>query len=279
MAQYRHYTKNQMAGAFNQFAGEKIEGRPDQGIFDLATTQNYRIGARYVEPHPFGRTFRYSYAAGDLAGLARLVINSNYAPGVTGHENEDGFEGVLHAEAAIGQTYVDIADTNLRAANFYEGGLFVAFGTNIFHQHYIVSSQAGNGTYVRLWLADPIVIEAIDVADGVTAYRSPYSAVQAAMSVQQEFEPFVGLNLKGLAAGNYFWMMTAGPCIVTAHGGTWPGSAAHLRDVYAWMDGTIDPATVADPSLGYQRVGYLLSATGGTGADYGDMFIMLQLDK
>ena len=259
-----------------QSIGDKLLGGVEQGIDEISDAQNFAIGSRRELSQ---WVFRYSYAAGDLAGLARAVINSNYAPGVTGHENEDGFEGNLNSQAAVGAPYVDIADTAARAANWYQGGHFIAFGGTIFHQHHIIASGAGNGTYVRLYLDRPVEVEAITTAMGVTAYRSPYSAVMAAMSTQQEFEPFVGVNFKPVTTGYYFWLCTAGPVGITAHGGTWPGSAAHLRDVFFWMDGTIDPATVADPSGGYQRAGYLLSATGGTGADYGDLWIMLQLDR
>lgn len=270
------YARAEIQQAMDLMVGERLRGRAAQDILELSTVKNYVIGARMRLD---GRIFRYSYAAGDLAGLARLVINSNYAPGVTGHANEDGFEGGIGFAAAVGATYLDIADTALRAADYYQGGHLIVFGDTIFHQHYIVKSDAGNGTYVRLYLDKPVAVEAITVAMGCSAYRSPYSAVMAAQSTQQEFEPFVGVNLKPVASGNYFWLQTAGPAFITPMGVVWPGSAAHLRDVFAWMDGTIQPGTQADPSLGYQRVGYLLTATGGTAADYGDALINLQLDQ
>ena len=258
-----------------QVIGEILPGGSEQGIFEASTIQNFVLGTQKVERQ---RRFRYSYAGADLGGLSRLVINSNYAPGVTGHADEDGFEGVLHAQAAIGASYVDIADTTVRAVNFYQGGMFIAFGTTIFHQHYIVSSEVGTGTYVRCWLDHPVTDEAITTSMGITAYRNQYSDVRPAGSVQVGFEAFVGLPLIPVSSGEYFWLLTAGHCWVTAHGGTWPGSAAEQRDVYAHQDGTIDPASVKDPTAGYQRVGYLLTQTGGTSSDYGDALIMLQLD-
>lgn len=248
-----------------------------QEILEQSVTQRYPIGMRFQRG---SQLYRYSQAAEGLAALARLLINSNFAPGVTGHANEDGFEGDLYANAPIGQRYVDIADTAGRAANFYEGGHLVIYSTTIFHQHYIVRSEAGDGNKVRCWLSEPIAIEDAEVGDGVTAYRSPYSAVAHATKAQVGFESFVGLNLIPVTNAYYFWLLTAGPVCVTPTGVTWPGSAAHLRDIYAnEADGTIQPPTVSDPSSGYQRIGYLLSATGGTGSDYGDLWIMLQLDS
>jgi len=247
-----------------------------QDIFEQKASPLYPLGMQLKRGD---KKYRYSLAAGNLAALARLVINSNYAPGVTGHENEDGYEGDLYANAVIGQKYVDIADTAARAANFYQGGHLIIFSTTIFHQHYIVSSEVGTGAYVRCHLSEAIAVEDAEVGDGVTAYRSLYSAVKAAGSVKVGFEPFIGVNLIPVTAAHYFWLLTSGFVFVTAHGGTWPGAASDQRDVYAHQDGTIDPASVKDPTSGFQKVGWLSTATGGTGSDYGDALIMLQLDS
>lgn len=247
-----------------------------QELFVQSGTPNYPVGFPYKRGD---KRYRYSLAAGNLGGLLRLVINSNYAPGVTGHEDEDGYEGDLYADAPIGQKYVLIADTVARAVNWYEGGHLIIFSTTIFHQHYIVRSEVGTGAYVKCWLSEPIAVEDAEVGDGVTAYRSPYSAVKAAGSVQVGFEPFIGVPLIPVTSGYYFWLLTAGLTWITAHGVSWPGAAAEQRDVYAHQDGTIDPASVKDPTNGYQRVGFLSTATGGTASDYGDALIMLQLDS
>lgn len=250
-----------------------------QDILAESVTQHYPIGLRLPKDI---RVFRYIQAAEALAGLARLVINSNYAPGVTGHLNEDGFEGAggVNAYAApIGQKYLDIKDTALRAAEFYQGGMAVIFGVLIFHQHYIVRSEAGNGTYVRLWLGQPIAVEDITAAMGCTAYRNPYTAVKKPGSTQTGFETFLGVPLIPVTLNYFAWIQTKGPAWVTPTGVTWPGSAANLRDVYAnAVDGTLQPATISDPSAGFQRIGTLIGVTGGTASDYGDAMINLDLD-
>lgn len=255
------------------FPGQQIAGQSDQVIYEDSTTQKFDIGTRRQEHL---RTFRYSKASAALAGLARLLTNSNYVPGATGHADEDGFEGVLNAAAAVGDLYVDLADTAARAANYYKGGFLVVYGTTVFHQYMIVKSDAGTGTYVRCYLDKAVYEEAITVAMGVTAYLSPYSAVQQVGSVNAGFEAAVGLNLVPVASGSYFWMQTRGPCIVTPTGGTWPGSSANLRAVYMNnADGTLQPGTLSDPSSGYQYIGYLLGATVNT---YGDLHIWLELE-
>lgn len=250
-----------------------------QDILAQSLIPHYPIGLKLDKDN---RRFRYAQATQALAGLARLVINSNYAPGVTGHLNEDGFEGaggVNALPAVIGQKYLDIRDTALRVKDFYQGGMVVIYGVLNFHQHYIIKSDAGNGVIVRLYLDQPIAVEAITAPMGVTAYRNPYTAVRETGSVQQGFESFVGLPLIPVTILNFFWLQTKGPAIVTPTGGTWPGAAVNLRDVYANpADGTLQPPTISDPSAGFQRIGSLISATGGTASDYGDCWVNLDLD-
>ena len=288
------YSRAELEQIANQIIGARLPGQGDQLVTQVSATQKFEIGARKRES---GRIFRYSYAVADLtlAAQARLVANSNYAPEVTGHVNEDGFMGNITfagvARTAVvpaGSTYLDIADTALRAADWYQGGYVIIFDdvTPFFHQYGIIASNAGTGTYVRIYLDHPVAA-AIPVNNaggnpvGITAYRSPYSAVAPAGSVQTGFEPLIGMTLCGeVPSGYYFWLLTAGPIWITPTGVTWPGSAANLRDIYANpADGTIQPPTISNPSDGFQRIGYLLPATGGTSSDYGDAWIMLQLDQ
>lgn len=228
---------------------------------------------------PFQRgdkKYRYSIAGADMTALARLKINANYAPGVTGHTQEDGYEGNVYAIAAIGQKYVDIADTVARAANWYQGGHMIIFSGTIFHQRHIISSELGTGAYVRCHFIEALVTEAPAIADGVTVYRSPYSAIQPAASVQAGFECFMGVNLLPITSGYAFWLQTSGLLFITA-GAIWPGAAAQQRDVYADPnDGTV--RSDLDPSNGFQKVGYIVEVTGGDASDYGDALINLQLD-
>jgi len=244
-----------------------------QGIFEESSSQLYPIGMQLREQGSLKRLFRYSKAAAAITCLARGVVNSNYCPGATDHEDENGFEGVLQAEAAIGQMYVDLADTANRAVNYYQGGQFVAYGTTIFHQHYIVKSDAGDGSKVRIYLSAPIVKEKITTSMGVTAYLNPYSAV--ANTDSGRYDSFVGVNLIPVTSGYYFWLQTAGPCIITPM--VYFGDSIAERDCYFHMDGTITIAATADPSTySPQRAGYLLSKTV---SGYGDLWMMLQLDQ
>jgi len=232
----------------------------------------HRLGTKMLLPD--GRTFRYCKAAGALAGLMRASINSNYAPGCTGHTNEDGFEGAPSANVAAGGVSVQFADTTARVRDYYKDGYLVSYPSGHYQTNRILSNEPGDGATVTVELEEPLKT-AITTSTGITAYVSPYGAVKAAMSTNQEYEPFICVSPLPVTSGYYFWGQTAGPCPITAHGGTWPGQSAHYRDVFFHMDGTIDPSSVADPTSGYQRAGYLLSATVSS---YGDLWIMLQLE-
>lgn len=248
--------------------------RPD--VYSQSSGQLYPINSLLWFPGT-GAKFRYSYAAGTLAGTRRLVINGAHAPGVTGHENDEGFEGAPSANQDAADLEVSWASDDSRAVNYYAGGHLAIYST-VFQDKYIISGPSTAGTTITVKLADGLD-SAITTSTGITAYPSPYKNVKAAASMQAGFETFIGVPLIAITSGYWFWLQTAGPVIVTPTGGTWPGSAANYRSVYANpADGTIQPAALCDPSSGYQKIGDLIMATGGTGSDYGDLYINLDLD-
>ncbi len=264
------------ARARMDFPGGRVPGATDQSIYEQSETQKFDIGTRRIVNDC---TFRYSKAGSALTASprARLAANGNYVPDGAAHPNVNGFFGNLKSAAAVGSLYVDLDTATAYAANFFQGGRLCIFGTTIFHQHYIVASDVGNTNYVRCYLDEPIYIEDITIAMGVEVWCSPYINVVEGLAIQQ-YKSFIGLPLCGPVTINYyFWLQTRGPAFVTPM--NWdtdpPGYAADSREVYAWIDGTIRGAPGVTVENGYQRVGYLLSATEAT---YGDAWIMLQLE-
>ncbi len=270
------YSRAQLQEIAEMVLGKRAAGQSDQGVYEQSSVQKFEIGTPRIIGNIIKRKFRYSKAVVALAGYRRLVINTNICPGATGHENEDGFEGAIGYAAEIGATYLDVADTELRAANYYKGGMAVIYGTTLFHEYEIIGSDAGNGVKVRVYLKNPVAVEAIGLTDGCTLYLNPYCAIAPTGTVGAGFEWFAGVNLIPVTINYFFWLQTGGPAIITPTGGTWPGAAVNLRDVYANnSDGTIQPASLSDPTAGYQRIGSLLSATVNT---YGDLWVNLDLD-
>lgn len=266
------------AWAASDFPGGLLPGGSYQSVYAVDATQNYRIGTRRIE---YGRTFRYSLAGADLKAIgcySRLLINGNLVP-ATGAPFAGGWEGTpgLHADAAIGSLYVDVADTYVRAINFYQGGILVVFASDLFHQYFIVASRAAaaDDDYVRCYLDHPTENEILLIGDGVGVYRSPYSNVTERVVAENGYQSFVGLVHSIVEDENWFWLQTGGPCWVTPNQNEEPGDTANFRDVYAHVDGTIGSGNLL--AFGHQRVGYVL---GGTWLDdaHGDGMIMLQLD-
>jgi len=250
-----------------------IAGTVTTDIMDQSSTQLVPIGMKYEQDN---RTYRYCKAGSAHGGVLRGAINGHIIPGDTG---TPGFEGAAGYATTAGSTSVRIADTAAtHTKNYYAGGYMLIFGTQ-FECHYIMGNTASDGTSLVLTLpyTDTIDVDLAATGIGVTLYPSIYSNVQAATSVRSDYESFVVLPQGIVTSGYYFWGQTKGPCWITAHGGTWPGAGACLRDVYFHTDGTIDPASIrVVGTLSPQRAGYLLSPS--STAAYGDAFIMLQLE-
>lgn len=265
------------------FPGGRIPGQPDQLITESSALPRFGIGTKRVE---YGRTFRYSRAGGDIttAQNALMVANGNWRPGFGGsYPNWNGFWSSLNVEATLGDQFLDLFETTYtpagmlpRALNYYQGAYICIFVLP-FNVHYVVSSDLGGAAVTRIYLDHPIIQATIPVANQVEINLSPYSNVIDGTGVAR-FKSFIGKPLLNVASGRYFWCQTAGPAWIQPS--SWvddrtPGRAANYRAVYAHLDGSIVTAFAADPSAGYQRVGYLLSATEvGEGAAY----IMMQLD-
>lgn len=282
------YSRAELEQIANHILGLRIDGRPNQTVYEQSTIQNFRLGTGRREN---GRLFRYGYTLTGLPAISPtganvLAIDSHYHPLHTGG-TPAGCMGDLRNGAVartiaipIGQRYLDIQDTELRAVNFYQGGFIVVYDeTPHWHEHVIVASEEGTGTYVRLWLDHPIAVAEIPLykaGDGARvdacAYRSPYSALAEAGSVNPGYESFVGVPLCGVVpALRFIWLMTAGPIWISPLPPQ-PGGVAEDRDVYAQPDGLISSVT----TVGFQRVGYVMG-TQETGS--GDSKIMLQLDQ
>ena len=269
------------AWARMDFPGMRLPGQTDQLITATSVTQKFEIGTRRIE---YGRKFRYCKAGEDItyATNARLLANGNYAPGVAGHLNEDGFNGNPVADADVGDFYIDLDEAGAdRPANFFQGAYLQSLpAADPITGYYVVASDASTATYTRVYLDHPL-IQAILTTSYVGICASPYSQVIQGDSgiVPAGYRSFIGLPLVNVTNDYYFWLQTAGPAWIIP--GSWtddrlPGRAVDMREVFVAQDGAIACAWSLDPSAGYQRVGYLLDATL---AGYGSVFIMLQLDS
>jgi hypothetical protein len=252
-------------------AGKLIRGGTPHGVYQESVAQAYELGSRMVLNGAFKREFIYSRAGAALVGNWGAA-NLNHVPDAPGFINAEGFNGNLNAVAPAGARTVSFTDTVAKAVNFYANGYFIAYTAPI-QQRVILSGPIAAGTAITLTLDEPLAAQ-VPLAAGVTAVPSPYSNLQPGTD---GYQSFMCVPLISVVASRYFWGQVRGPCIVTAHGGTWPGVVAGSRDVYFHIDGSIDPWYIQAPAhaTSPQRAGYLMNATVNT---WGDLLIMLQLD-
>src|SRR3990167_9459361 len=129
-------------------------GDPD--IYAQSVTQLYPLNTRLE--YADGRVFRYGKAGATSTGapLARLVGNANAAPGATGEEAVDGFEGDLNTAAAAAAEHVDLEEATAYADNFFEDGMLAVYPSGLYVEHRIAGSELGHRTYCRVSLDAPL---------------------------------------------------------------------------------------------------------------------------
>jgi len=225
-----------------------------------------------------GRVFRYG-KFGESATtplIARVVSNANLCPGATGGSTY-GFEGALDSTSnyAVGSTTLIIDDTTDRAVNYYEDGMLACYPSG----HYCEYRLAGNAIAtsvddVTIYLDDDNGLQtALVVAStGVTAYPSIFGRMSYADA--PGYESAVGVLLaNGMTSAYFGWVQRKGRAIITPT--AYFGDSANERLAMMWSDGTIATAATADPSSGYQILGYLSQRTQ---SGYGDLEVWLTLE-
>jgi hypothetical protein len=240
---------------------------------DLVTPtlgQKYPIGTQLRKN---GSLYRYCKAGETMsAPTGFLKINLLPTPGISSTGGDDGT--ALYTDAAAGDTALDLANTNSRAKNFYEGAyLIMANDTAGVRDRYtiIASDLYASAAHVTIYIAPPGLKRAHTTSNtncGITL--NPYGSVGSGLAHDCTWHSAIGMARFPITSGYYFWLQTAGFCNGTGWS-TWPGCTASYREVYAMTDGSL-----RSYAAGYQRVGYLLPYTA---SDNGATNMMMQLDQ
>lgn len=235
-------------------------------LYAQSATQKYPIGTQLKRVDGI---WRYSKAGAAMSAVGFLKGNYFQCPGKAGNSVNSGFEGAMYAAVAAGGTSFTIADT-AAAKNEYEGAYLAVYNDtdSVYECHLILGNDVTNATYTTLYIASPGFKKAMTTSYGITIYRNPYMGVRA---MTGGYMSALGYCKISITSAYYFWLQTAGTVSGITGASTWPGQTQYYRDVYSNTDGSLIGYTA-----GYQRVGYLLSRTA---SDYGDNFIMLQLDQ
>jgi hypothetical protein len=244
-------------------------------IYAQGSDQVYPLGTKLEFAD--GRVFRYGKFGETSTSppLARLITNKNLAPGATGGGTY-GYEGSLDAASdyAIGSTKLIMNDTTDRVKNFYEDGMLAVYPATPYVEYRIAGNDAATTVDdVTIYLDNPTGIRTALVVDstGVTAYPSMFS--EMAYNDASGYESALGVILCAMTDNYFAWVQRKGRAIVTPT--AYFGDSANERLAMMWSDSTIATAATADPSSGYQIVGYLSQRTQSS---YGDLEIWLQLE-
>jgi len=269
------YSRAELEQIANEILGERLDGRPDQGIYEESTTQNFKIGSkRRVR----GWTLHYCRASVALPYINKYRLVGNLIPALGDAPDPlegPGCEVILTVAAAAGQRKVTIPDID-SPVNLYQGGTIECWTTvGTFEFHRIASSTVSDGTSVVLTLEDNLV-NALAIDNMVAPLPSPYYATGPMGVTYARRETAVCLALIPVTINCFYWGITWGQVFLSCQADFWPGKLVSDKDVYVWEDGTGATLGKWAPAAGVpspQRVGYGLPS-----GDYGSGNVMLQLD-
>lgn len=239
----------------------------ENALFSEVATQAYPLGTKYE----IGDIkYRYCKAGAAMTAVGFLKCNYTQCPGKATNSTHNGFEGALYADVAAGDTVFYIADTTA-VVNEYEGAYLVLYDdtNHVYESHRVIKSDVSTGVYTACYINSPGFKNAHTTSIGITVYLSPYFNIRH-FADGGGYASAMGYAKFQITSAYFFWLQTAGPISGITGASTWPGQTQYYRDVFANTDGSLIGYTA-----GYQRIGYLLNRTA---SDYGDNFIMLQLD-
>jgi len=203
-----HYSRNQFNAVMEAILGERLTGRPDQGITEVSTVQNFQLGAR----KQIGQSI-YRYGLAGAIDIPLGVLCQAPVPAAVHHDlvpSASYAASVRLVELTIGAAAI--------TANEYAGGwLHVNDGTGQGQVFRILSHPAAAGGATCVFtLVDPITT-AFDVANTLCAITAnPHSL--AIIHPSPPTAQLVGVPVAAIAAGSYGWFQTRGPAAVLTDG-------------------------------------------------------------
>jgi len=253
---------------------EGLENYDAPDVYTQDSVQKYPLGSRLE--YADGRLFRYGQfgETQTASPIARLLFNANLAPGATGGGTY-GYEGSLDATSdyAVGSTTLVLNDTTDRAENYYEDGMLSTFPSGHYVEYRILGNEVATSVDdVTIYIDPGLKTAHVVNSTGVTAYPSIFRSMQDAPAAG--YQSAVGACLCTTCTSTYYgWVQRRGRAIITPT--AYFGDSANERLAMVWQDGTIATAATADPSSGYQILGYL---TQRTQSGYGDLEVQLMLE-
>ena len=226
-------------------------------LFVSKSTPDCQPGQRAMTAD--GRRFVYA-----LCGATATVAGKLYqtAAELTNHDN------LATAAAAVGDTVITVTLGNTAVtANQYAGGTLAIDTTPGEGYTYLITSHpaaAGNATLAVT--VDPGVQVALTTSSRATLVPNPYSAVIITPATTLTGAP-VGVATYIIAANEYGWLQTGGPCAVLIDGAIAVGACCVAPSSVAGAVLT-DPANASVPIVGTMMVA-------GATTEYNQVFLNL----
>lgn len=226
-----------------------------------SSTEAFPVGVRGVMPD--GRAYRYCKADSDL-------------PTKYGAANADFLHFMNTAvEGTAGDTdltvVIDAAETAY-AKDRFKGGFVTIHGTIVQTCLKIESSDASDGTNVKLNLAEPLLYTT-PLPTFVEVHANKYYGVTHPNDAG--YETMVVVPPVVVTSGQYFWGQTWGECLCTAAVGGGMGATVNQRAVYFQDDGGIGGGD--DLAVQFQYAGYVIPWTWRDGSAADSIHFELQL--
>jgi len=273
----------------------QTQNSPDWGfIYSASTTADpeWHVGDRVVLPD--GRVFRYAKASGVcVAQMGAAYIKKCNAWAVAPVQATMAAPGFPATAAATvgkaGSIYVSYtcaspfgeAGTGVIAADELRGG-YVVIGNGV-AQTPQVRGIIGNVALAAagihtIKLDAPLTADVTVASTGIEVIGNPYLGLIniGSSAPYQGYVSWMGVPAVTVAASQYFWLQTAGPCWLTSNGNTC--YAADSRDIFFVADGSVrsgDALTYA--SHAYQRAGFGIDMSSSAASN--SPFVMLQISN
>ena len=252
--------------------GGLLPGRPEQGIYEVSTTQNYLIGSKRTTPG--GRIFRYAYAD----GACKAKYGAKYLRE----------EAISHTAATLGrakgETTIKCTVANSDGAlndgaiakDELVGGFVVIYDeTDTIRQHREIianTAVAIGGGSITITLDGPLTTAVVITVDHFEVLGNPYNGLKYTNDC---YSSVLGVPMVEAAEGEYFWVQTWGP-ICTTPGSTTPDPGADTEQRQVVFDGQGSLICFADENTADRQVAGFIIQKDSAGAA-GPPFIMLQI--
>ena len=203
-----HYSRAQWTEIAEKILGERIAGRPEQGVLEISAAQNYALGAR----REIGLcVYRYGQAGAVALGLGELCQSP--VPDAA------QIDLVPSASYAIGVRVIEVTlGAAAVTANEYAGGwLYVNDGTGQGQKLRILSHPAAAASATCVFTCLDALTIALDTADSLLSLvANPWSG--AIIHPSPPTAGLVGVPNLIIPIANFGWFQTRGPCPVLIDG-------------------------------------------------------------